>query len=143
MNWTAHTRLLPHTSRPPIGAKMMPMMKRVGSTVFGVSMGCHALRRCCLKAVSGRKGLLRSVKGESAAGRTRGTSPAALFLLAFAVAVVGVVFALFLAIENGHGCRCRRRRDGMRLCGSTLFRAMTLITKHRHSQWLPSEPSTK
>ena len=27
------------------------MMKRVGRTVFGVNIGCHALRRCCLKAV--------------------------------------------------------------------------------------------
>jgi len=38
--------------RPPMGAKMMPMMKRVGKTVLGVRIGCHALRRCCLKAVS-------------------------------------------------------------------------------------------
>ncbi len=38
--------------RPPIGAKMIPMMKRVGRTVLGVRIGCHALRRCCLKAVS-------------------------------------------------------------------------------------------
>jgi hypothetical protein len=28
------------------------MTKRVGSTVFGVNIGCQALRRCCLNAVS-------------------------------------------------------------------------------------------
>lgn len=31
---------------------MMPAMKSVGNTVFGVKSGCQALRRCCLKAVS-------------------------------------------------------------------------------------------
>jgi hypothetical protein len=31
---------------------MMPATKRVGSTVFGVRSGCHAFKRCCLKAVS-------------------------------------------------------------------------------------------
>lgn len=46
------TRPLPQTSKPPIGAKMTPMMNKVGRTVFGVRIGCHALRRCCLKAVS-------------------------------------------------------------------------------------------
>ena len=46
------TLLFPQMSRAPIGAKAMPMMKRVGRTVLGVRMGCHAFRRCCLKAVS-------------------------------------------------------------------------------------------
>jgi hypothetical protein len=61
-----HTKLLPHTSRPPIGANMMPVMKSVGRTVFGVSIGCHALRRCCLNAVS--RGLLRSDTGKERLG---------------------------------------------------------------------------
>ncbi len=30
----------------------MPMAKRMGRTVLGVRMGCHAFNRCCLKAVS-------------------------------------------------------------------------------------------
>ena len=42
----------PQIKRPPMGAKRIPMMKRVGSTVFGVRIGCHAFRRCCLNAVS-------------------------------------------------------------------------------------------
>lgn len=37
-----------------MGAKMSPRMKKVGRTERGVRMGCHALRRCCLKAVSTR-----------------------------------------------------------------------------------------
>jgi hypothetical protein len=35
-----------------MGAKMMPMMRRVGRTVFGVRIGCQAFSRCCLNAVS-------------------------------------------------------------------------------------------
>jgi hypothetical protein len=46
------TLLFPQMSRAPIGANKIPMMKRVGRTVFGVRIGCHAFRRCCLKAVS-------------------------------------------------------------------------------------------
>jgi len=46
------TLLFPQMRRAPIGAKTIPMMKSVGRTVFGVRMGCHAFRRCCLKAVS-------------------------------------------------------------------------------------------
>ena len=42
----------PQIKRPPMGAKRMPMMKSVGNTVFGVRIGCHAFRRCCLNAVS-------------------------------------------------------------------------------------------
>ena len=38
--------------RAPMGAKMMPMMRSVGRTVFGVRIGCQALSRCCLNAVS-------------------------------------------------------------------------------------------
>jgi hypothetical protein len=46
------TREEPQISKPPMGAKIMPMMNRVGRTVFGVRIGCHAFSRCCLKAVS-------------------------------------------------------------------------------------------
>jgi len=34
-----------------MGAKSIPIKKKVGSTVLGVSMGCHAFNLCCLKAV--------------------------------------------------------------------------------------------
>lgn len=64
------TIALAHNSSPPIGAKIMPMAKKIGITVFGVRIGlatisdrgemvgasirtyCHAFNRCCLKAVS-------------------------------------------------------------------------------------------
>ena len=46
------TREEPQIRRPPMGAKRMPMMKKVGRTVLGVRMGCQAFKRCCLKAVS-------------------------------------------------------------------------------------------
>lgn len=46
------TSPLPQTRRPPMGAKMRPMTRRVGRTVLGVRMGCQALSRCCLNAVS-------------------------------------------------------------------------------------------
>ena len=44
--------LLEVTKMPmPMGMKMRPMMKKVGSTVPAVRMGCQAGSRCCLKAV--------------------------------------------------------------------------------------------
>lgn len=43
---------LPQTINAPIGAKMSPTRSNVGSTALGVRIGCQALRRCCLKAVS-------------------------------------------------------------------------------------------
>lgn len=46
------TLLLPITRRAPMGAKRIPMMRRVGRTVFGVRIGCQAFSRCCLNAVS-------------------------------------------------------------------------------------------
>lgn len=66
--------------RPPMGAKIMPIMNKVGRTVFGVRIGCHALRRCCLKAVS----TTDSQQLQMPTGfhvRTCRTPPAALFLL--------------------------------------------------------------
>ena len=29
-------------------ANIIPVMKRVSNTVFGVKVGCHAFKRCCL-----------------------------------------------------------------------------------------------
>jgi hypothetical protein len=46
------TLLLPMMRRAPMGAKIMPMMRSVGRTVFGVRIGCQAFSRCCLNAVS-------------------------------------------------------------------------------------------
>jgi hypothetical protein len=46
------TVLLPQMRTAPIGAKSKPMAKSVGRTLLGVKMGCQALRRCCLNAVS-------------------------------------------------------------------------------------------
>jgi hypothetical protein len=48
----ALTVLLPQMSTAPIGANSKPMAKSVGRTLLGVKMGCQALRRCCLNAVS-------------------------------------------------------------------------------------------
>ena len=39
-----------------MGANMIPMMRSVGRTVFGVRIGCHAFSRCCLNAVSMQSG---------------------------------------------------------------------------------------
>jgi hypothetical protein len=65
----AHTLALAHNSRPPMGANMIPMAKKMGRTVLGVRIGlagvsagiswiglwrtdCHAFNLCCRKAVS-------------------------------------------------------------------------------------------
>lgn len=80
------TLLFPHMSRAPIGANKMPMMKRVGRTVLGVRIGCHAFRRCCLKAVSENQlAILDETAGVRGVGsvRTGGPPPAALVLLGF------------------------------------------------------------
>jgi hypothetical protein len=81
-------------SRPPMGANMMPMMNRVGRTVFGVRIGCHALRRCCLKAVSLTDSQLHTMPGLDVL--TCRTPPAALFLWR-------VYILSFLSIEKTHG----------------------------------------
>lgn len=49
-----------------MGAKMSPIMNRVGNTALGVSIGCHALSRCCLNAVSN---VSREEQENSLAGR--------------------------------------------------------------------------
>lgn len=36
----------------PIGRKTMPISTKVPTTQFGVRMGCHAFKRCCLKGLS-------------------------------------------------------------------------------------------
>jgi hypothetical protein len=35
-----------------MGIKAIPMTKNVGRTVPAVKIGCHAGKRCCLKALS-------------------------------------------------------------------------------------------
>ncbi len=72
-----YTCALAHSNKPPIGAKIMPIAKKRGRTVFGVRIGldsrfsftataattcvpersthCQAFSRCCRKAVSIRK----------------------------------------------------------------------------------------
>jgi hypothetical protein len=66
------TLLLPIMRRAPMGAKMMPMMRSVGRTVFGVRIGCQAFSRCCLNAVSmpcGQQGVSGKVGKDALAGR--------------------------------------------------------------------------
>ena len=48
----SETLLLAQIKTPPIGAKMIPMRKKVGRTVLGVRIGCQALRRCCLQVAT-------------------------------------------------------------------------------------------
>jgi hypothetical protein len=48
--------------RAPMGAKRIPMIRRVGRTVFGVRIGCQAFSRCCLKAVSMKGGQERVLR---------------------------------------------------------------------------------
>lgn len=55
-----------------MGAKMMPMMRSVGRTVFGVRIGCQAFSLCCLNAVSmqnGQQAVSSEVKKDALAGR--------------------------------------------------------------------------
>jgi hypothetical protein len=40
------TLALAQSNRPPMGAKMTATAKKIGSTVFGVRIGCHAFSRC-------------------------------------------------------------------------------------------------
>ncbi len=40
------------TSTIPIGMNIKPIIKKTGRAVFAVMIGCHAGKRCCLKAVS-------------------------------------------------------------------------------------------
>jgi hypothetical protein len=58
--------------RAPMGANMMPMMRSVGRTVFGVRIGCQAFSRCCLNAVSmqsGQQGVSGEARKDALAGR--------------------------------------------------------------------------
>ena len=55
-----------------MGAKMMPIIRSVGRTVFGVRIGCQAFSRCCLNAVSmqsGQQRVSREVRKDALAGR--------------------------------------------------------------------------
>lgn len=88
----------------PMGAKTRPMMKRVGRTVLGVRMGCHALRRCCLKAVSECMGELAGLDSDGEI-RTCWTTPTGLFL----GGALGGGGLFLLAVEERHGGRKRER----------------------------------
>jgi hypothetical protein len=57
-----HTLLLAQNNTPPMGAKSTPMTKKVGRTDRGVNTGCHAFNRCCLKAESITKRLMKQTK---------------------------------------------------------------------------------
>jgi hypothetical protein len=85
--------------RPPMGAKIMPIMKRVGRTVFGVRIGCHALRRCCLKAVSKADSQQQLYNMPNFHKHTCRTPPTSLFLWGS----VGVIISSFLSIKKTHG----------------------------------------
>jgi hypothetical protein len=43
------------TSTIPIGMNVKPIIKKTGNAVLAVIIGCHAGKRCCLKAVSTRQ----------------------------------------------------------------------------------------
>lgn len=92
----------------------MPIMKSVGRTVFGVRMGCHAFRRCCLKAVST---IQLEIPGETAGvggvGRT-GWPPPALFIFLSLGGISRVGSWLVSASEESHG----RNEGGERTGGS-------------------------
>ena len=99
-----------------MGAKRMPTMNSVGSTVRGVRMGCHAFSRCCLNAVSGReKEQVRrqAPPADFHASRevtlTRRSPPAALLLLR----PLALRVALLLAVEDRHAvsARCVQRQN--------------------------------
>ena len=112
--------------RAPIGAKRMPTMNIVGSTVRGVRIGCHAFRRCCLNAVSVTvKGKAHSQSSdntppssshprstrEAKARQTRTcrSPPAALLLLR----PLALRVALLLAVEDRHAgsARCVQQQN--------------------------------
>lgn len=82
-----------------MGAKMTPTMKKSGSTVLGVRMGCHAFNRCWRNAVSAASVsqslsllLLGPSRGSIRTLRTR-WSPALGFLLI-------VIFARVLRVDR-------------------------------------------
>ena len=111
-NWEQRTLLFPQMSRAPIGAKTMPMIKRVGRTVFGVRMGCHAFRRCCLKAVSAvQSATARETAGSEDSVRTGWPPPITLILLGLG-GVRRVDRWLFPASEESHGRGENRERTG-------------------------------
>jgi hypothetical protein len=47
-----HTRSDVIISTIPIGINNKPIIKNTGNAVSAVIIGCHAGKRCCLKAVS-------------------------------------------------------------------------------------------
>lgn len=49
--WSGSTSELAHINRPPIGAKMIPMIKKKGNTLLGVKIGLHKSQRTSLLTV--------------------------------------------------------------------------------------------
>jgi hypothetical protein len=52
LNNENHTLFDVTTSTIPIGINVKPIMRKTGRAVLAVIIGCHAGKRCCLKAVS-------------------------------------------------------------------------------------------
>ena len=127
-----HTCALAHSSRPPIGANIMPTAKKRGRTVLGVRIGltpsaptsslpalsdaiqtyCQAFNLCCRKAVStssqkrGQEGGAHVVNGVGRMGGNHTWGPPALdFLVAFLVRILRID-----RVRMGDLCR---RHDGI------------------------------
>ena len=85
---------------------MIAMMNKVGKTVLGVNMGCHALSRCCLNAVSNRR-KSAAVSLPQRIIRTCWSLPPALLLfwLWSLVTVCACLLAPCAAVEKRHGGR--------------------------------------
>lgn len=58
------TRAEVTTRTTPIGINTKPMIKNTGKAVFAVMIGCHAGKRCCLKAVSIHQTDIHSINEE-------------------------------------------------------------------------------
>jgi hypothetical protein len=90
--------------RAPMGAKMIPMMRRVGRTVLGVRIGCQALSRCCLKAVS-KWGVQEEKEEQARYQRRTGWSPPTAFLLL-------LLLVWRIRILSGTPCATEEAHDG-------------------------------
>lgn len=98
------TDALAHSSRPPMGAKMMPTAKNMGKTVLGVRIGCHAFNRCCLNAVSARVSTSHGRISQRPTGR-----PPRLGLLLVLLLLVDLPLLLLDRVCMRHGLRHRGR----------------------------------
>jgi hypothetical protein len=80
------------------------MIKSVGNTVFGVNIGCHALSRCCLKAVSRCQQSIWAEASESVVKwkRTCRFAPTPFLFLWLVVSVVVAVSPPAVSSEETH-----------------------------------------